>query len=51
MALIAVLALVAVPGPVGSWVPKPRSQVDPNLFKPSGGRGACPRDGDDGSAP
>ncbi|MGZ8515306.1 MAG: septal ring lytic transglycosylase RlpA family protein, partial [Candidatus Limnocylindrales bacterium] len=32
-ALIAVLALVAVPGPVGSWVPNPSSQVDPNLFK------------------
>ena len=32
-ALIVALALVAVPGPVGSWVPNPRSQVDPNLFK------------------
>ncbi len=32
-ALIAALALVAVPGSAGSWVPNPRSQVDPNLFK------------------
>ena len=32
-ALIVALALVAVPGRVGSWVPNPRSQVDPNLFK------------------
>jgi hypothetical protein len=32
-ALIALLALVAVPGPVGSWVPKPESQADPNLFE------------------
>jgi len=31
-ALIAAFALVAVPGSVGSWVPNPRSQVDPNLF-------------------
>ncbi len=28
------LVLVAVPGPVGSWVPNPESQVDPNLFEP-----------------
>ena len=26
-------ALVAVPGPVGSWVPNPESPVDPNLFE------------------
>jgi Lytic transglycolase len=32
-ALIAVFALVAVPGPVGSWVPNPDARVDPNLFK------------------
>ena len=32
-ALIAALALVAVPGSAGSWVPNPSSQVDPNLFK------------------
>ena len=32
-ALIAAFALVAVPGPVGSWVPNPRSQVDPSLFR------------------
>jgi hypothetical protein len=32
-ALIALFALVAVPGPVGSWVPNPESQVDPNLFE------------------
>ena len=25
--------MVAVPGPVGSWVPNPSSQVDPNLFR------------------
>ena len=33
-ALIAVLALVAVPGPARSWVPNPASQVDPSLFEP-----------------
>src|SRR2546425_222224 len=32
-ALIAAFALVAVPGPVGSWVPNPTTQVDSNLFK------------------
>lgn len=31
-ALIALLALVAVPGPAGSRVPNPESQVDPDLF-------------------
>jgi len=31
-ALIALLALVAVPGSVGSRVPKPESQADPDLF-------------------
>ncbi len=31
-ALIALFALVAVPDAVGSWVPKPEAQVDPNLF-------------------
>jgi hypothetical protein len=33
MALIAVLALVAVPGPVGSRGPSPASALDPALFK------------------
>lgn len=32
-ALIALLALVAVPGSAGSRVPNPESQVDPDLFK------------------
>ena len=32
-ALIALLALVAVPGPAASWVPNPEAQVDPDLFK------------------
>ena len=32
-ALIALLALVAVPGSVGSRVPNPESQVDPDLFE------------------
>ncbi len=32
MALIAILAMVAVPGPVGSRVPSPASTVDPGLF-------------------
>ena len=32
MALIAILAAVAVPGPVGSRVPSPAATVDPNLF-------------------
>ena len=34
LALIAVLASVAVPGPVGSRVPSPESTVDPGLFHP-----------------
>lgn len=34
MALIAVLAAVAVPGSVGSRVPSPAQQIDPNLFRP-----------------
>ena len=34
MALIAILAMVAVPGPVGSRVPSPESTVDPSLFHP-----------------
>jgi hypothetical protein len=33
MALIAILAMVAVPGPVGSRVPSPESTVDPGLFQ------------------
>ncbi len=32
-ALIAALALVAVPGTVGSWVPNPSAHVEPDLFK------------------
>ena len=32
VALIAILAMVAVPGPVGSRVPSPESTVDPGLF-------------------
>jgi rare lipoprotein A (peptidoglycan hydrolase) len=32
-ALIALFALVAVPGPVGLGVPKPETQLDPNLFE------------------
>lgn len=32
VALIALLAAVAVPGPVGSWVPSPRSAPDAQLF-------------------
>ena len=34
MALIAVLAAVAVPGSVGSRVPSPDAEFDPNLFRP-----------------
>ena len=34
MALIAVLAAVAVPGSVGSRVPSPEAEIDPNLFRP-----------------
>jgi Lipoproteins len=33
MALIALFASVAVPGPVGSWAPSPASQVAPDLFQ------------------
>ena len=33
VALIAILASVAVPGPVGSWVPSPAATVDPDLFR------------------
>jgi len=33
VALIAILASVAVPGPVGSWVPSPAATVDPGLFE------------------
>jgi hypothetical protein len=33
VALIAILASVAVPGPVGSRVPKPDATVDPGLFE------------------
>jgi Tfp pilus assembly protein FimT len=33
VALIAILASVAVPGPVGSWVPSPSATVDPDLFR------------------
>ncbi len=33
VALIAILASVAVPGPVGSWVPSPADTVDPGLFR------------------
>lgn len=33
MALIAILATVAVPGPVGSRVPSPDATVDPGLFE------------------
>jgi rare lipoprotein A (peptidoglycan hydrolase) len=33
VALIAILASVAVPGPVGSWVPSPAATVDPGLFR------------------
>jgi len=33
MALIAILASVAVPGPVGSRVPSPPATVDPGLFQ------------------
>ena len=33
VALIAILATVAVPGPVGSWVPSPAATVDPDLFR------------------
>jgi rare lipoprotein A (peptidoglycan hydrolase) len=33
VALIAILAAVAVPGPVGSRVPRPESTVDPGLFQ------------------
>ena len=33
VALIAILASVAVPGPVGSWVPSPAATVDPDLFE------------------
>jgi hypothetical protein len=33
-ALIAVIALVAVPGSAGSWATNPAMQVDPSLFKP-----------------
>lgn len=32
-ALIALFALVAVPGPAGSRVPNPEAQLDPNLFE------------------
>jgi hypothetical protein len=34
VALIAILAMVAVPGPVGSQGPSPESTVDPGLFHP-----------------
>lgn len=33
LALIAVFASVAVPGPVGSWAPSPTDQVAPDLFQ------------------
>lgn len=33
MALIALFASVAVPGPVGSWAPSPTDQVAPDLFQ------------------
>ena len=33
VALIAILASVAVPGPVGSWAPSPAATVDPDLFE------------------
>ena len=33
VALIAILAAVAVPGPVGSRVPSPRATADPGLFE------------------
>ena len=33
VALIAILASVAVPGPVGSWVRSPAATVDPDLFR------------------
>jgi len=33
MALIALFASVAVPGPVGSWAPSPADQVAPDLFQ------------------
>ena len=32
LALIALLAAVAVPGPVGSWVPSPRATIDAESF-------------------
>ena len=33
LALIALFASVAVPGPVGSWAPSPTDQVAPDLFQ------------------
>ena len=51
VALIAVLATVAFPGPAGSRVPSPFDQPDVDLFQQAGDRGCCPRDGDDDRTP
>ena len=51
VALIALLATVAVPGPVGSRVPSPIPTAGPESLPTRRDRGACPRDGDDDPAP